>query len=97
MENSTALTPRILTPFNYLDWRGDIQIVLRNKGLYRVTMGKEVKPQQPLEKSKYLNKLDESFGFMCIHISRDLIFHLDGLKTLREVCMQLESLFSKQD
>ena len=75
------MTPRILTPFNYLDWRADMQIMLHNKGLYRVPMGKEVKPQQPLEKSKYLNKLDEAFGFMCIHISKELLFHLDGLKT----------------
>ena len=45
-----------------------MQIMLHKKGLYRVAMGKEVESQQPLEKSKYLNKLDESFGFMCIHI-----------------------------
>ena len=45
MENSTALTSMILTPFNYLDYRGDMQIVLCNKGMYRVTMGKEVEPQ----------------------------------------------------
>ena len=83
MENSIALTPRILTPFNYVDWRGDMKIMLCNKGLYRVTMGKEFEPQHTLEKSKYLQKLDESFGFMCIHISRELLFHLDGLKTPR--------------
>ena len=86
MVNSTTLTPRILTPLNYLDWRDDMHIVLHNKGLYKVTMGKEVEPQHPLEKSKYLNKLDESFGFMCIHISRELLFHLDGLKNPREAC-----------
>ena len=78
-----ALSPRILTPFNYLDWRVDMQIVLCNKGLYRVRMGKEDEPQRALEKSKYMNKLDEAFGFMCIHISRDLLFHLDVLKTPR--------------
>ena len=70
MENPIALTPIILTPFNCIYWRDDMQIVLRNKGLYKVTMGKEVEPQQHLEKSRYLNKLDEAFGFMCIHISR---------------------------
>ena len=32
-----------------------------------------------------MNKLDEAFGFMCIHISRELLFHLDGLKTPREL------------
>ena len=61
-----------------------MQIVLCNKDLYMVTMGKEVEPQHPLENSKYMNKLDEAFGFMCIHISRELLFHLDVLKTPRE-------------
>ena len=89
------MKPRILTPFNYLDWRDDMQISLHNKGLYRVTMDKEVETHQPLEKSKYLNKLDEAFGFMCIHISRELLFHLDGLKTPKEVWEKLESLFGK--
>ena len=95
MENSTTLTPKILTPFNYLDWRDDMQIVLCNKGLYRVTMGREVETQQRIEKSKYLNKLDEAFGFMCIHISRELLFHLDGLRNPKEVWEKIESLFGK--
>ena len=85
MDNSTDLTPRILAPFNYMDWRGDMQIMLHNKCVYRVIMDKEFVHQQPLEKLKYLNKLDEAFGFMCIHFSRELLFHLDGLKTPREV------------
>ena len=73
MENSIGLTPRILTPFNYMDSREDMHIVLCNKGMYKVTMGKEVEPQQPLEKLKYLSNLDEEFYFMSIHIYRDLI------------------------
>ena len=62
-----------------------MQIVLCNKSLYRVTMGKEVKTQVAIEKSKSLDKLDKIFGFMCIHISKELLFHIDGLKTPREV------------
>ena len=62
-----------------------MNILLWNKGMYRVTMGKEVETQPPLEKLKYLNKLDGAFGFMEIHISKELLFHLDGLKTPREV------------
>ena len=85
MNNSATLTPRILTPFNYLDWRDDMQIVLCNKGLYKVTMGIEVEPQQYLENYKYLINLNEAFGFMCIHISRELLFHLEGLRTPKEV------------
>ena len=44
-----------------------------------------------------MKELDEDFGFMCIHISRELLFHLDGLKTPKEVWEKLESLFRKKD
>ena len=60
-------------------------------------MGREVKPQQYVVKSKFMNRLDEDFGFMCIHISRELLFHLEGLRTLKEVWENLEPLFGKQD
>ena len=74
-----------------------MQIFLHIKGLYRVTMGREVEPQQPLENSRHMNKLDGEFGFMCIHISRELLFHLDGLRTPKEVWDKVESLFGKHD
>ena len=73
-----------------------MQIFLCNKTLYRVTMGKEAIPYVAIEQSKYLNKLDEAFGFMCIHIYREFIFHLDGLKTPREVWMKIKYLFGKK-
>ena len=34
---------------------------------------------------------------MCIHISKELLFHLYGLKTPKEVWDKIESLFGKQD
>ena len=74
-----------------------MQIVLCNKGMYMVTMGTEVEPQQHLEKLKYLNKLDEAIGFMCIDISRELLFHFEGLRTPKEVRDNIESLFGKKD
>ena len=60
-------------------------------------MGREFKPQQYVEKSKFLNRLDESFSFMCIHISRELLFHLEGLRNPNEKWDKLEYLFGKQD
>ena len=74
-----------------------MQTVFHNKGMYKVTIGKVVEPQQPLEKLKHLNKLGEAFGFMCIHIYGDLLFHLDGLKTPKEVWDNLKYLFGKKD
>ena len=60
-------------------------------------MGREVEPQQYVEKNKFLNRLDQSFGFMCTHISQDLLFHIEGLATLKESWENIESLFGKQD
>ena len=80
MDPST-LVPHILTPFNYVDWRVDIQVSLCKFGLFRMTMGRETEPHHPTKKNKFLNQLDEAFGFLFTHISRDLLFNLEGLKT----------------
>ena len=73
-----------------------MQMALRNKDLYRMTMGREYEPQQYVEKSKFMNRLDEAFSFMCIHISRDIFFHLEGLKTPKESWDKLEYLFGNK-
>ena len=67
-----------LTPFNYFEWKTDMVIQLRAKGLYRVTMGTEVEPNSTVEKLKYFNRLDEAFGLLCLRISRELLFHVDS-------------------
>ena len=60
-------------------------------------MGRETEPHQYVEKNKILNWLDEAFGFMCTHISQDILFHLEGLRTLKEDWDKLEYFFGKQD
>ena len=60
-------------------------------------MGIEVEPNSVVEKSKYFNRLDEDFGLLCLIISRELLFHVDNLKTPNEVWQKLESLFGKID
>ena len=95
--DSSALVSRIRTPFNYVDWREAMQVSLHNLGLFRITMGRDIEPYHPTEKNKFLNRLDEAFGFLCTHISWDLLFHLEGLKTPKESCENLEFLFGKKD
>ena len=60
-------------------------------------MGQETEPHHHVQKNKFLNRLDEVFGFLCAHISMDLLFHLEGLKTPKEYWENLEFLFGKQD
>ena len=67
----------ILTPFNLFEWKAEMEILLREKGLFRVTMATEVEPNAAAEKIKCNNRRDESYGFLCLSISRDLLFNID--------------------
>ena len=58
-----------------------MEILLRAKGLYIVTMAIEADPNAAAEKIKWHNRSDEAYGLLCLSISRDLLFHLDGLKS----------------
>ena len=62
-----------------------MEILLRVKGLCRVTMEIEAEPNVAIEKIKWHNRRDEAFGILCLSISGDLLFHLDGLKSPSEV------------
>ena len=74
-----------------------MEIQLHSKGFYKVTMDMEVELNHVFDKVKYRNKLDEANGFMCLSYSRDILFHITGLKTPNETWDQLGTLFDKQD
>ena len=71
----------LLTPYNFHSWKSDMEIQLHSKGLFRVTMDIEVEPRSAIEKSRFLNKKDVAFDFLCLSIFDDLLFHLMDLKT----------------
>ena len=56
-------------------------------------MGREVEPNYHAKKNKFLNRIIEAFDFMCTHISQNILFHLEGLRTPKEAWDKLESLF----
>jgi hypothetical protein len=60
-------------------------------------MATEREPTSKLEKSKYLKRMDEAHGLLCMTISLDLWFHIDECKTPNETWTTLEGLFGKQD
>ena len=86
-----------LTPFNYHQWKEDMEMQLHSKQLFRLTMNIEAEPVLNHDKEKYFNRLDVAYGCLCLSISRDLIFHIKGLKTPKEVWDKLASLFDKQN
>ena len=73
----------------------DMDIQLHAKGLYKVTMNTKEEPNHVVDKDRLFNKMDKSFGFLCLSISKDLIFHLLGLNTLKAIWDQLASLYEK--
>ena len=87
----------LITPFNLFDWKAEMVIQLRAKGIYRVTMGTEVEPNSIVEKVKYFNRLDETYRLFCLSISREIFFHIDILTAPNEVWVKLETLFGKTE
>ena len=85
----------ILTPFNYFEWKEQMDIMMRIKGLYRVTMETEAYPNVAIENIKWHNRRDEVYGLLCLNIFRDLLFHLDGLTSPNEVWKKIQTLFQK--
>ena len=71
--------------------------LVRAKGLYRVTMATEAEPNAATEKIKWHNRRDEAYGLLCLSISRDLLFHIDGLTSPNEVWEKLTDIFGKTD
>ena len=74
-----------------------MEIQLHSKVIFRVTMDTEVEPGSAVEKSRFLNKKDEAFDFLCLSIPRDLLFHLTDLKSPKEIWDKLETLYGKHD
>ena len=74
-----------------------MEILLREKGLYRVTMATESEPNAAAEKIKWHNRRDEAYGLLFLSISRDLLFHIDGLTSPNEVWEKLVDIFGKTD
>ena len=87
----------ILNPFNYHQWKGDMAVMVLTKQLFRLIEETKEEPDSYKDKAKYMNKLDEAHGHLLSLVSKDFWFHIQELKTPKEVWDKLASLFDKQD
>ena len=78
------------------EWKDEMDILLREKCLYRVTMDTEAEPNAAARKIKLHNKRVEDYGLLFLSISRDL-FHIDSLTYPNEVWEIIEDIFGKTD
>ena len=65
--------------------------------LYLVNMETEAEPNVVVEKIKWHNGRNEAYGLLCLSISRDLLFYLNGLTSPNEVWEKLVEIFGKID
>ena len=87
----------ILKPYNYFAWKDKISIHLWRKGLYRLNLNTDIEPTSAIEKSKYLNRMDEAFATISILISLELLFYISSCKTPNESWTTMEGIFCKQE
>jgi hypothetical protein len=77
--------PSNLIPYKYFKWKTRIILHLRGKGLSWIVMDTEVEATSTLEKSKYLNHMDEAHGLLCMNISPNLWLHINAFQTPNEI------------
>ena len=58
-----------LTPFNYHQWKEDMEVLLHTKQLFILIEEIEVVPALDHDKEKYWNRLDEAHGHLFSSIS----------------------------
>jgi hypothetical protein len=87
----------MLTPYNYFAWKEKMIMHIRSIGLYILTINIDKEPTSTIEKSKYLNRMDETFKTICNLIFLDLLFHISSCKTPNESWTTMEMIFGKWD
>ena len=69
----------ILISSNYFSWKYRMEDVLRSRGLFRITSGKETEPTDDDKKINWINRCVEARGLIGMSIFIDLRFHISGI------------------
>jgi hypothetical protein len=60
-------------------------------------MNTETEPTSSIEKSRYLNRMDEAFGTICSLIFYELLFHISSCKSPNEAWTTMQGNFGKKE
>jgi hypothetical protein len=71
--------------------------VLRSKGLYQITFGKELEPNDDEYKLKWENKNDVARRIIIMSISHDLRFYPQGIDDPDDAWENIETVFGKHN
>jgi hypothetical protein len=67
----------LLTSTNYFQWKSHMEDLLRSKGIYIITLGINIAPDDDEKKHKW-EKNDQARGLIEMSIFSDLKFHLEA-------------------
>jgi hypothetical protein len=87
----------LLTNTNFFQWKSHMEDLLRSKGLYQITLGKETSPTNADKKAKWDNRNDEARGLIRMSISPYLRFHLQSIDQPKYAWDKTESVFGKHN
>jgi hypothetical protein len=62
-----------------------------------LSMNTKSEPTSAIEKSKYLNQMDEEFGTIRSLLHPEILFHISSYKTTNVAWTTTEGIFGKQD
>ena len=85
----------LLTSNNYFQWKSHMEDLLRSKGLYQITLGREKAPTDVDKKAKWDNRNAEARGLIRISISPDLRYHIQDIDDPKESWNTIEFMFGK--
>jgi hypothetical protein len=71
--------------------------LLRSKGMYWITLGKDKEPTDDERKLKWANRNDEACGPIGMFICLDLRFHLQEIDDPDEAWEKIEYVFGKHN
>jgi hypothetical protein len=74
-----------------------MEYLLRSKGLYHITLGKETTPTDANKKVKWDNRNGEARRLIRMSISHDLRFYLQSIDQPKESPDKIESVFGKHN
>jgi len=87
----------LFTSTNYVQLKSHMEDLLRSKGMYQITLGKEKESTNDEKKVKWDNRNDKERALIRMSISLYLRFHLQEIGDPNEAWEKLESVFGKHN
>ena len=89
---------KVLTPYNYHEWKQAVSNQLMSIGLLRMILGQDLElATSVVERRKWFDRRDKALGFLRSTISNDFLYHIASCTHPHDAWTPLEEIFGKPD